>query len=143
LIYIYHHISLNSFIPSPWQTISKRCHWFSAASDYAKEWEVGICIYIRGQATNLPFSSSDNVTGYATWQAIHLFGLSPPSIHPLRFVHAEYTLSQVTIVFSSSSQPTTLSVHYSIRKAAAVLVKLLSPIYEPRKLGGDVWSISN
>jgi hypothetical protein len=26
LIYIYHHISLNSFIPSPWQTISKRCH---------------------------------------------------------------------------------------------------------------------
>jgi hypothetical protein len=26
LIYIYHHISLNSFIPSPWQTISKRYH---------------------------------------------------------------------------------------------------------------------
>jgi hypothetical protein len=25
-IYIYHHISPNSFIPSPWQPISKRCH---------------------------------------------------------------------------------------------------------------------
>jgi hypothetical protein len=89
LIYIYHHISLNSFIPSPWQTISKRCHWFSAASDYAKEWEVGICIYIWGQATNLPFSSSDNVTGYATWQAIHLFGLSfhPPSPVRSRWIY--------------------------------------------------------
>jgi len=95
LIYIYI-ISHNSFILAVAADF-QACHWFSADSDYAKEWEVDM--YTRaGDKSSISFFFPDNVTGYATWQAIHLFG---PPAHPLRFVHAEYTLSK----FPSSPFP--------------------------------------
>ena len=66
-------------------------HWFSAASDYAKEWEVDM--YTRaGDKSSISFS--DNATGYATWQAIHLFALPPYPGALFSFAHAEYTLSK-------------------------------------------------